>query len=289
LVQGTEVSYKATESPWIVPRWTEIDGENYGRGHVEENWGDINGLEVLSKSIILSTSIAAKTVFLVNPNGSTNLNHLTKAPLGSFVAGHPDDVVALKIDKANDMQGAAQLMNELKQQLRHVFLRNSSVQRNAERVTAEEIRLMAEELETALGGMFSRLSEEFQRPFINRIVGRLKKQGKLPKFDQADVKIRITTGIEAIGRGQNLGKLERALGSLQATPEALSMIHVGELVRRVFNSLGVDTSGLVKTDEEIQQEQQAAQQQAMMQSAVDKGIGPAVTGMAQNINQQQQG
>lgn len=288
-VDGTEVSYPKDESPWIVPRWNEVDGENYGRGHVEENWGDINGLETLSKSIILSTGIAAKTVFLVNPNGSTNLKHLSKAPLGSFVAGHPDDVVALQVDKQADLNTAAQLANELKMQLRHVFLRNSSVQRNAERVTAEEIRLMAEELETALGGMYSRLSEEFQRPFLMRIIGRLKKQGKLPKFPKDVVKIRITTGLEAIGRGQNLGKLERALSSLQATPEALSMIHVDELVRRVFNSLGVDTSGLVKTSEEIQQEQQAAQQQAMMQSAVDKGVGPAVTGMAQGMNQQQQG
>jgi len=136
-------------------------------------------------------------------------------------------VVALQVDKQADLNTAAQLANELKMQLRHVFLRNSSVQRNAERVTAEEIRLMAEELETALGGMYSRLSEEFQRPFLMRIIGRLKKQGKLPKFPKDVVKIRITTGLEAIGRGQNLGKLERALGSLSTMPEAVSLIEDG--------------------------------------------------------------
>jgi len=59
LVSGTEASYPKDESPWIVPRWNEVDGENYGRGHVEENWGDINGLETLSKSIILSTGIGS--------------------------------------------------------------------------------------------------------------------------------------------------------------------------------------------------------------------------------------
>jgi len=225
----------------------------------------------------------------VNPNGSTNLQKLTKAPIGSFVAGHPDDVVALKIDKQADMQTAAQLMNELKQQLRHVFLRNSSVQRNAERVTAEEIRLMAEELETALGGIFSRLAEEFQRPLIMRIIGRLRKQGKIPAFPKDVVTIRITTGLEAIGRGQNLGKLERAIQTLQPLPEALARVDQGEVARRVFNALGIDTSGLIKTDEQMQAEQQQAQQQQMMQSAVEKGVGPAVTGMAQAAQQQNQG
>jgi len=291
MVEGTEVSYPVEESPWVVPRWTEIDGENYGRGHVEENWGDINALESLSQSIILSSGIAAKTVFLVNPNGTTNMKQLSKAPLGSFVAGSADDVVALRVDKAADMQAASQLMNEIKQQIRSVFLRNSSVQRNAERVTAEEIRLMAEELETSLGGMFSRLSEEFQRPFFNRIIGRLKKQGKIPKFPKDVVTLRIKTGIEAIGRGQNLNKIDRALQSLAANPDAMGLIKTDELVRRVFNAVGVDTTGLVKTPEEIQAEQQAAQQAQMMQSAVDKGVGPAINAMgaqAQQAQQQQQ-
>lgn len=286
-VAGTDASYPVEESPWIVPRWTEIDGENYGRGHVEENWGDLNALESLAQSIILSTGIAAKTVFLVNPNGTTNLKQLSKAPLGSFVAGQEGDVVALKVDKAADMQAASQLMNELKQQIRAVFLRNSSVQRNAERVTAEEIRLMAEELETSLGGMFSRLSEEFQRPFFNRIIARLKKQGKIPKFPKDVVKLRITTGIEAIGRGQNLNKMDRAMQSLANFPEAMSLIKQDELVRRVFNAVGVDTTGLVKTPEEIQQEQQQAQQQQMMQSVVDKGTGPAINALAANQQQPQ--
>jgi hypothetical protein len=288
MVEGTEVSYPVDESPWVVPRWTEIDGENYGRGHVEENWGDINALESLSQSIILSAGIAAKTVFLVNPNGTTNMKQLSKAPLGSFVAGSADDVVALRVDKAADMQAASQLMNEIKQQIRSVFLRNSSVQRNAERVTAEEIRLMAEELETSLGGMFSRLSEEFQRPFFNRIIGRLKKQGKIPKFPKDVVTLRITTGIEAIGRGQNLNKIDRALQSLAANPDAMGLIKTDELVRRVFNAVGVDTTGLVKTPEEIKAEQQAAQQAQMMQSAVDKGVGPTINAIGAQAQQAQQ-
>ena len=45
--------------------------------------------------------------------------------------------------------------------------------RSAERVTAEEVRYMAQELETALGGVYSILSQEFQYPFVNLLLGRM--------------------------------------------------------------------------------------------------------------------
>jgi len=136
--------------------------------------------------------------------------------------------------------------------------------------------------------MFSRLSEEFQRPFLMRIIGRLKKQGKIPKFPKDVVTLKITTGLEAIGRGQSLNKIDRAVQSLAAIPDAMSLINTGELVRRVFNAVGVDITGLVKTPEQIQAEQEAAQQAQMMQSVVDKGTGPAINAMGATAQQQPQ-
>ncbi|WP_265102931.1 portal protein, partial [Acinetobacter baumannii] len=44
------------------------------------------------------------------------------------------------------------------------FLLSSSIVRDAERVTAEEIRMQANELETSLGGVYSRLAVDFQKP-----------------------------------------------------------------------------------------------------------------------------
>lgn len=285
-VSDTDVTYKASESPWVVARWNEVDGENYGRGHVEENFGDLNTLEMLRKSLALSTAIAAKTVFLVNPNGVTNIKKLAETPLGGFVAGHPEDVNPLRIEKANDMQTALVLIQDITQQLRMVFLRNSAIQRQAERVTAEEIRLMAEELDVGLGGQHSRQSQEFQRPVMLRYVARARAKNKLPEFPKDVVKIKISTGLDAIGRGQNLGKLERGLQVLSVIPDAISELNIGNLVKRVFNSLGVDTDGLLKSAEQKQAEMEAAQQAQAQQTLMDKGTAPAVSAIASAMTQQ---
>ena len=84
---------------------------------------------------------------------------------------------------------------------------NSAVQRNAERVTAEEVRFMAQELETSLGGVYSILSQELQLPLIKILIFRMEKQGRMPVFPKNVIKPQIITGMEALGRGQDLNKL----------------------------------------------------------------------------------
>ena len=50
-------------------------------------------------------------------------------------------------------------------------------------------------------------------------------------------------------------------------------VNVDEAVKRLATSIGIDTANLVKTQEQIQAEQEAAQQQQLIQS-----LGPAALG-----------
>ena len=50
-------------------------------------------------------------------------------------------------------------------------------------------------------------------------------------------------------------------------------VNVDEAIKRLANSIGIDTANLVKTQEEIQAEMQAMQQQQLIQS-----LGPAALG-----------
>jgi len=81
LVPNSEGTYKFDELPWIPLRWTSISGEDYGRGQVEQYLGDLASLESLTEAIIEGTAAAARVLWLVNPNGTTNigmyLKHLT--------------------------------------------------------------------------------------------------------------------------------------------------------------------------------------------------------------------
>jgi hypothetical protein len=50
-------------------------------------------------------------------------------------------------------------------------------------------------------------------------------------------------------------------------------VNVDEAVKRLATSIGIDTANLVKTQDQIQAEQEAAQQQQLIQS-----LGPAALG-----------
>jgi hypothetical protein len=156
------------------------------------------------------------------------------------------------------------------------FLLNTSVQRQAERVTAEEIRFMAQELETSLGGVYSILSQEFQLPLINLLLDSLTKQGKMPRMPKDSIKPTVVTGIEALGRGQDLNKLATFLQYLQPLGQEIiaSEMNVNDYIDRLAASLGIDTSGLIKSEQQKMQEQMMMQQQqqAMLEQQTVAGM-----------------
>ena len=121
---------------------------------------------------------------------------------------------------------------------------------------------MAQELETALGGVYSILSQEFQLPLVRLLLARLEQSGKMPKMPKDSIKPQIVTGLEALGRGQDLNKLAQFLTYLQPLgPQVIAEnLNVEDYLDRLAASLGIDTGGLVKSQEQKAMEQQAAMQ-----------------------------
>ena len=282
-VAGMEITsakgkFKLDQNPFIPLRFIRIDGEDYGRGFIEEYIGDLRSLESLTRAIVQGSAASAKLLFLVRPNGSTKANQLAKAANGTFVTGDANDVSALQVQKAGDFRVALETVRMINDRLASAFLLNSSVQRAAERVTAEEVRFMAQELETALGGVYSILSQEFQMPMINLLLDILQREGKMPKMPKDTVKPTVVTGIEALGRGQDLNKLATFLQYLQPLGAEViaNEMNLGDYIDRLAASLGIDTSGLIKSDEQKMQEQMM-QQEAMQQQMLEQ----TVMGMAQ--------
>ena len=282
------------KSPFIPLRFSRVDGESYGRGLVEEYLGDLRSLEALTQAIVEGSAAAAKVLFLVRPNGTTRINVLANSPSGSIVQGDANDVSTLQLDKFNDFRISLDTMTQIRDRLSAAFLLNSSVQRNAERVTAEEVRFMAQELESALGGVYSVLSMEFQTPLVNVLLQKLVKSKKMPKFPKESVKPQIVTGMEALGRGQDLNKLSQFLQYLQPLgPEAImSNLNLDDYIDRLGASLGIDTNGLVKSAEQKQAEQQQAQEQqeqmqkqAMQHELMSKATPNLAKGMADSAQQ----
>ncbi|PTS86440.1 phage tail protein [Pseudomonas sp. HMWF032] len=281
-VAGTENSYPAGKSPWIPVRLSKIDGEHYGRGFVEEYKGDLQSLENLSKAIVQMAMIASKVLWLVNPNGITQVRRLNKATTGSYVAGREEDIKPLQLQKYSDMQVAKTTADGIEARLSYAFMLNSAVQRGGERVTAEEIRYVARELEDTLGGIYSILTQELQLPLIRRLTTQLMAQQAIPDLPDGLVEPTVITGVDALGRGYDLNRLVQFIQTVEGLGEqAWARLKINNLMARIGMSLGVDTTELIKTDEEVATEQQELRAQEVVQA----GATSAATAVPPQIPQ----
>lgn len=293
MIPKSQGTYPEDKLPWMPLRFIAVDGSDYGRSYCEEIIGDLKSLEALTRAIVEGSAASAKLLFLVRPNGTTKIRNIADSPNGGIISGDANDVTTLQANKFNDFRVAQETMQKITERLSFSFLLNSSVQRQAERVTAEEVRYMAQELETALGGIYSVLSQEFQLPLVNLLLAKLQDEKKMPKFPKDTLKPQIVTGLEALGRGQDLNKLSAFLQYLQPLGQQViaQQLNVDDYIDRLGASLGIDTLGLIKSPEELQaaqqQQQQMMQQQQLMQLA-EKGVAPAVKGAVESGMMQQQ-
>lgn len=293
-VPGSVGSYPKNAMPFIFLRWSYVDGEDYGRSYIEQYYGDLMSLETLSKSVTLASKVTGKAVILVRPGGVTNARTLAKAETGDVVAGSLDDVGMLQFDKWADLKASMQMIQSLEQRLAFAFLLNSAIQRNGERVTAEEIRYMAGELDDALGGTYAQFSQHLQLPFAHALMAELQKpkakEFKLPALPPG-VNPVVVTGMEALGRGHDLQKLDTFIGGLAQMlgPQALQYLNVGEYMSRRAVALDLDISNLIRSPEEVQAEQQQAQQLEMINRLGPQAVTQAGQMMKQDIANQAQG
>ena len=153
--------------------------------------------------------------------------------------------------------------------------------RQAERVTAEEVRLTQMELEQQLGGLFSLLTVEFLIPYLNRTLLVLQRSNQIPRLPKDFVRPTIVAGVNALGRGQDRESLTQFIGTIAQTlgPEALMQyIDPSEAIKRLAAAQGIDILNLIKTEEQLQaamqEQQQAAQQQALVGQAGQLASSP---------------
>lgn len=274
-VAGTEGTYKKDALPWIAARLSTQPGEDYGRSYVEEFLGDLEALESLREDVIEASGHAARVVTLVNPNGSTSLKKVADAPNGATIPGKADDVAYLRMDKGGDLQVTAAQIQSLEQSLAYSFLLNTAIQRPQERVTAEEIRYMAAELDAALGGMYTVLGAEIQLSAVLLMAARMEKNKKQAPLPKDIATAQITTGIQALSRSADQRNLKAFLKDVVEIigPEALlKEVKKQEFIKRSGAAYGVDTNGLFEDPAVIAANAQQEQMMAMAQQLGPQAI-----------------
>ena len=238
--------------PAIPNVWNLASGEDYGRGLVEDHSGDFHVLEFLSEARARGAAIMMDVKYLVRAGAQTDIETLNKAPTGEFVVGHEDDISILQLDKFADGKLIQDVMREYQERISRAFLMLQNSIRDSERTTAFEIRQVANELDGALGGVYSTLSVDMQLPIAYQLLERVDSELLNGGFQPI-----VTAGVDALGRNRELEKITQ-YSELMALPQAwaepiLAKMDWEKYSTLVSSQLSLDTSFL-KKDEDMAQE-----------------------------------
>lgn len=269
--------YKTEDMPAQHHVWRIADKRNYGIGHVEDYIGDYEGLDQLTEAEVNGAILASEFRWLANPGGMTRPEDIQRSRNGDVVPGQEGD---LSLVNAGQVAGALQIVSaSADKYIRRIgqgFLLTSAVQRDAERVTAEEIRLLANELETGLGGIYSRLAIDLQLP----IAYWLMKNVDSGVFKGSDFKPVIVTGLDALSRNGDLENMQLFLGDVaQITsmpPEVQQYLKLDTIFSALAAGRGLRSSDFINKQSEVDQRNAEAQAQMQQQQLEGAGVEAAL-------------
>ena len=276
-------TYPKDAPRFIVVAPNRIDGENYARPYAEDYISDLETLEILTRAVREGTVAAAKLLTLVNPTGVTEAQDIADSDNGAVIEGRDADVSFLQTNKGTDFRIASELIDRIERRLARAFLLTESIRRDAERVTAEELRIMALDLETTLGGLYSILGDEKQRPLIMGRLRLLRKEKAIPRLPTAATRVAIITGLEALGRGNDWNRTMQFLTSVKTAlgEEGVKRINKNKILELAAMSVQFDPDDVILPEEQVVEMDQQAQAAALMQQATPEMLRQGGQLMAQ--------
>ena len=278
---GTSETFKKFTDRFIDIRWNKIDGEDYGRGFVEDYIGTIFALEKLTKAVYEGIAESVKIVKFVNPNGITKYEDYTGAKHGQAIMGQEQDITTDANGKVQDLQVAKSLIEEMKKELSTAFLVTGSSIRHSERTTAREVDVVAAEVEASLGGIYTAISGDVQTPAVEQALSGM----NIETGD--DIDIIITTGVQALGRNVEMGKINGLIQELQLLgqivgPEAVAKtVNIAAITSAIVANSGVASKEFLYSQGQMAEQEGAAKKEAMAEQAMMSGMQTAGAGAGQ--------
>lgn len=266
---GTDTVYRKDLCPYVPVTWNHVNGDNYGRGYVEDFAADLYKYSELSRSLTDYEFEALKLIHLVDPAVSFDVEAAEKAVSGDYIHGKPEGVQPYE---AGDYQKMLQVMNDLKQieqrlDIAFMYMGNS---REGERVTAYEIRQNAEEAEHVLGGVYSQLSQNMHLPLAYLLLDE-ENNTIIYELDAGNLKLNILTGLQALSRSSENQNLVIASSEMNAVLPVFMQLGLDKIynlevvAESILQSNGVNTKNIKFTEAQLKANAEAAQKAAEQQ------------------------
>lgn len=280
---GEPSYYPEKQCPYTVLVWNRVNSEHYGRGLVEDYAGEFAKLSDLSKALTLYEVEAMRFVNMTSAASGVDIDKFEESGTGDIVqtsapAGSNPGVWAYEGGVYQKIQVMQAEIASIEQRLARAFMYGGNT-RNAERVTAYEIRQNAQEAQEALGDAYSQLGSVWLTKLAYLYCLELYPQMQ-PLLDLQAMTLNVVVGTAALNKAAQNDRLLEATQSLQLIVPVLQgytkRTNVDALIDTVFDSFGIKSAAFFYTEEQLKQMQEqenaaaaagAAQQQQALQAA----------------------
>jgi hypothetical protein len=274
-VEGSEYTWDKDALPYIFAPLQLLKKESYGRSYAEAYEGDLQTLDGYWQIVTEGAAANAQTKTLVKPGGVTNKKLLSEAPNGAYLTGDVEDVGIVRAEKGGDISLAVQIIERLESRLGKIFLLYSSVQRQGERVTAEEIATLRRDLEAGMGGVYSNQVIALQTPYARAKMNVLQRDGRVTKLPKGTTKMTILTGDAGLGRQQLAQTTDEFIATacqVLGVEMVAPYVSIGNYLERSAANRSVDPDGLIKSEDVVQGEQQQKALQATAMNVAPEAV-----------------
>ena len=268
------------EFPYVVPRWSKISGETYGRSPGMKALSDIQMLNSMMKTTIRAAQKIVDPPLFMPDDGILLPVKTTPGGFNYYRAGTADPIRPLETKGRIDI--GVLMMDGIRDRIRQAFFVDQLQLQEGPQMTATEVLQRTEEKVRFLSPVLGRQQFELLAPTINRVFNIHERAGLFLEPPDVlrgiDIQVRYSS---TIARAQKVGEAQSLVRGLdllapvaQAQPEILDNLEGDEYFRFVANTFGFPQE-IIKTEDKrdaIRQARAEAQKAELDQNQDDADV-----------------
>jgi hypothetical protein len=285
--------------PFMVPRWTKINEETYGRGPSHTALPDIRSLNKVTE---LELKALAKVVDPpVKILAGDAIGPVRLQPGAGTTVRSMDSVQPLLL--GIDFKVSNLKSEQLKTSIREMYYSDQLQLQSGPQMTAEEVRVRYELMQRIMGPALGRLESEFLKPLIDRTFAIMMREQQFPPIPaplleaqqrgKISLKIRYEGPLARAQKAVDAAAIQEIFTTVeplaQINPKVLDVIDFDECIRQLGNIKGVPPTCIRDADRTQEFRAQQAQEQADSQKAEQAeqvaGAAGKAAPMVQALNQ----
>jgi hypothetical protein len=262
-------------SPYICLATSLMPGSNHGRAFFSRVLPEVVRLDALAEAGVWCAAICSDVKWAIDEHSNVREDDIKKPPMSIVRSrvrgGQVEDIAVLQGNVGPGYNVIREQEETLRREIARTFLLQDEMVRNSERTTAVEVRALINQLNQALGDLYTPIADMLLRPLAYIARDKLMKQKKLPKIGDSivnDTEVKILTGTSALAKRQQMDSMLAVLEvAARLGPEMMSRINLGEVLDSMKQSLGVTSRTFIKSEEQVMAEANAKQAASVQEQA----------------------